>query len=96
MHVENVRIIDEEPSAKGFQLLCLFDFVFSEDFRLHGVQLIQAPEGGLLVYPPHSKQAKRPWSCSVGLREKMIRLASAALLEAQVGQAARMTGSRGR
>ena len=77
-----MEIIGIEParasavSARGFKTHCYFDAQVTPDLRLYGLELVEAPNGRMLVYAP-SKGGRKFATMSIELGDALAAMLSA-------------------
>lgn len=75
-----MQIIGIEParasavSARGFRTHCFFDAQITPDLRLYGLELVEAPNGKMLVYAPTARSSRRCATLSVQLGDELAEL----------------------
>lgn len=82
MEVDNLRLKDEHVTPKGFKCICTFNLQLTPEVKLYDLQLLRAPDGKYLVYPPKSISGAPMCSISPALRDKIAEIASAAVVGA--------------
>ncbi|MFK3781732.1 hypothetical protein [Agrobacterium sp. NPDC089420] len=87
MQIENVRMNEDKLSPKGFKCLCTFNLQITAGLMLYDLQLLQAPDGKNLVFPPKSINGSPLCSMSPQLRDEIAEFANIHLLKRYAEQA---------
>ncbi|MCD7109727.1 hypothetical protein LRX75_11830 [Rhizobium sp. DKSPLA3] len=82
MRITEIQRTTPHP-GKAVRALATFDLEFSNDVRLFGLRLMEAPDGRLLVYAPSANGGRRLATFSPALSDKIAELAATELERAQ-------------
>lgn len=63
-----------DVSARGFKTHCFFDVQVTPDLRLYGLELVEAPNGKMLVYAPSARGGRKFATMTIGLGDALVAL----------------------
>lgn len=78
MKVTDIHRTTPQP-GKAVRAVAMFDLEMSDDLRIFGLKLMEAPDGRLLIYAPSANGGRRLATFSTALSAKIADLAASEL-----------------